>query len=296
MLNFNESALLLAFHPSAMSPTNASTSNGKLPLTVYESAIESDQNKGDGAMQIDGEELPEIKFRSLPYTIETDETEMIAIDYVAKGAGSAVAVHVEGEKVTPAEEKEKPDRKGKQRADELQGQKLTSGPSEATLLSTEEEDQIAGITTRLNSVHMLESRLSLLSTFIRSQLPSYLSDPERPLSKTSPDPTQLLHLRNIQALLTRLSLLTPSSASSTSLETDPLNSAALSQSNDVALTSLLSVLGQDVQGLSELGRKFASVEHAKSQKGKGKGPLGGNTFGGAGDSFDVSMGGSSMMV
>ena len=36
-------------------------------------------------MQVDGEDVTDLKFRALPYSIETDETEMIAVDYVGKG-------------------------------------------------------------------------------------------------------------------------------------------------------------------------------------------------------------------
>jgi hypothetical protein len=59
--------------------------------------------------------------------------------------------------------------------------------------------------------------------------------------------------------------------------------ASLSQSNDVALSSLLAILGQDVQGLSELGRKFASVEQERGKKGKGKGGMGPGGFGSMGE-------------
>jgi COP9 signalosome complex subunit 6 len=285
----NETALLLAVHPSTISTSNAPNSNGKLPLTIYETAIESDHGKGEEAMQVDSEDNTVIKFRPLPYVIETDETEMIAIDYVAKGAGSAAAVHAGDEGKSSKETKEPTDDKGKKRADEPGSVLLANGADEAAnLLSAEEEDQIAGITTRLNSVRMLQSRLSLLSTFIRSQAPSYLTDPNIPLCKTSPDATQLPHLRNIQALLTRLSLLTPSfddahETTTTSTAADSLTSASLSQSNDVALSSLLAILGQDVQGLSELGRKFASVEQERAKKGKGKGGMGPGGFGSMGE-------------
>ena len=295
----NESVLLLAFHPSAISAGKVPNSNSKLPLTIYETVIESDHGKGDGAMQIDGEDYTAIKFRPVSYTIETDETEMIAIDYVAKGAGSAAAVHLAGEGQSSSETKEPTEDKGKKRADEAEGEEGANGSDEAANpLSTEEEDQIAGITTRLNSVRMLLSRLSLLTTFIRSQPPSYLSDPNTPLSKTSPDPAQLPHLRDVQALLTRLSLLTPPAdvtSSTTSASADSLTLASLSQSNDVALSSLLAVLGQDVQGLSELGRKFASAEQERVKKGKGKGGLGASVFGSGGE-YEGTKVGSSMVV
>ena len=300
MQNCNESALLLAFHLSTVSTGNVSNSNGKLPLTIYESVIEPDHGKGDGAMQVDGEDASDIKFRPLPYTIETDETEMIAIDYVAKGAGSAAAVHAAEEGNSSKETKEPIEGKGKKRADEAGAGQLANGTDEAANpLSAEEEDQIAGITTRLNSVRMLQSRLSLLTAFIHSQSPSYLTDQNTPLSKTSPDPAQLPHLRNIQALLTRLSLLTPAadiaSSTATSTAADFLTSSSLSQSNDVALSSLLAILGQDVQGLSELGRKFASVEQERLKKGKSKAGMGSGGFGSIGE-FESSKGGNSMMV
>jgi COP9 signalosome complex subunit 6 len=284
----NEYPLLLAFHSSTIATGKTPNSTGRLPLTIYETSIESDHGKGDGAMQIDGEDNAGTKFRPLPYTIETDETEMIAIDYVAKGAGSAAAVHLVEESTSSKEAQASTEGKGKRRADEAESGKLANGTDEAAnSLSAEEEDQIASITTRLNSVRMLHSRLSLLSTFIRSQAPSYMSDPGAPLSRTSPDPAQLPHLRNIQALLTRLSLLTPSvdlaSNTTTSTAADFLTSASLSQSNDVALSSILAVLGQDVQGLSELGRKFAPVEQERLKKGKSKGGMGSGGFGNIGE-------------
>jgi COP9 signalosome complex subunit 6 len=239
-------------------------------------------------MQIDGEDHMATKFHPLPYTIDTDETEMIAIDDVAKGAGSAAAVHSVEESTSSQEAKGPTESKGKKRADEAGAGQLANGADEATNpLSAEEEDQIAGITTRLNSVRMLQSRLSLLITFIRSQSSSYLSDQNIPLGKASPDPAQIPHLRNIQALLTRLSLLTPSaeSASDTTMSTtaDSLTSASLSQSNDVALSSLLAILGQDIQGLSELGRKFASADQERAKKGKTKGGMGTGGFGSIGE-------------
>ena len=296
----NESALLLAFHSSSASTDDAPKSNGKLPLTIYESVIEAEHGKGDGAMQIDGEDSTAIKFRPLSYTIETDETEMIAIDYVAKGAGSAAAVHAAEDGMLASGAIGSTANKGKKRADEARGEQLANGADDSTnQLSAEEEDQIAGITTRLNSVRMLQSRLSLLTTFIRSQSPSYLSSQDIPLSKTSPDPAQLPHLRDIQALLTRLSLLTPpvdsASSTTTSAAADSLTSASLSQSNDVALSSLLAMLGQDVQAASELGRKLASIEQERLKKGKSKAGMGPGGFGSIGE-FEAGKSGSSMMV
>lgn len=281
---------------------------------------ESEATKQDDSMQIDGEDTSGIRFRPVPYTIETDETEMIAVDYVAKGGGNAAAVDADTDTGLPAQAKEQIDRKGKRRADEPpETKKPANGaiPLQNTL-TPEEEDQIASMTTRLNSVRMLQSRLSLLSTYITSLPPSNLSCPD-PSAPSIPQP-HLPHLRNIQALITRLSLLTPhhhhsdtltSSSAPTLLsanpppatqpqrQPDPVTHAQQSQTNDVALSSLLALLGQDVQGLSELGRKFAVVENVRQQKSKKMGGMGGFPGGGLGVAGGVGGGGvgdESMMI
>ncbi len=284
---YNDSAILLALHPEIVKAAN--TTNGKLPISIYESLLDVEHPKDDGSMQVDGEESSVIKFRQLPYTIDTDETEMIAIDYVAKGAGSAAAVD-DGPPPPPRKPTDPPllDKKGKKRADppprpsQPLGTKQTNGVEEKrSALTPEEEDQLATITTRLNSVKMLQTRLSLLKNFIQSLPPSYLSSPDSTAAaSSSPDQSHLPHLRNIQALLTRLSLLTPTDSAGSP---QPLAAASQAQSNDVALTSMLSLLGQDVQALSELGRKFAALESNRGSKAKvgGSGGGGGQKAGGA---------------
>ena len=90
---YNESAILLAFHPTNI--LDGETVGGKLPLTIYESIYESDQtNKDeDQSMQIDNAESPlSFKFKELPYSVETGEAEMISVDFVARGGGNATAV------------------------------------------------------------------------------------------------------------------------------------------------------------------------------------------------------------
>ncbi|ETI23143.1 hypothetical protein G647_04940 [Cladophialophora carrionii CBS 160.54] len=265
---YSDNAILLALHPEAIAV--GAPTGGKLPITVYESVIDAEP-KDEGSMQVDGHETSVIKFRPLPYSIDTDETEMIAIDYIAKGAGSAAAIDDTPIAVQPSEALPA-DKKGKKRADpspEAVETKPTNGVEEPLkTLTAEEEDQIAGITTRLNSVKMLQSRLALIQTFVQSLPPSCLSSP--PSSDSAfPDPAHLPHLRNIQALLTRLALLTPPSDGSSTSAKKALASASLSQSNDVSLASILSLLGQDIQSLSELGRKFSTVESNKTgTKGK----------------------------
>src|SRR5271170_4786620 len=89
---YNETAILLAIHPDAIASSDPTNANGKLPLSVYESVVEAEQIMDEGSMQVDGEDAHHLEFRILPYIVETDETEMIAIDYIAKGAGNAIAV------------------------------------------------------------------------------------------------------------------------------------------------------------------------------------------------------------
>lgn len=84
----NESAVFLAFHPSQV---QSRTHGAKLPLTIYETVLEG-ENVSDATkdMQIDGEEpTPNIRFRELPYSVETEEAEMIGVDTIAQTAGTA---------------------------------------------------------------------------------------------------------------------------------------------------------------------------------------------------------------
>jgi COP9 signalosome complex subunit 6 len=290
---YSDNAILLALHPEAIS--FGAPTGGKLPITVYESVTDAEP-KDEGSMQVDGHETSIIKFRSLPYSIDTDETEMIAIDYVAKGAGSAAAIDDTPIALQPVEAPPA-DKKGKKRADlspESVETKPINGVEEPLKsLTPEEEDQIAGITTRLNSVKMLQSRLALIRTFVQSLPPSYLSSPPA-VESALPDPAHLPHLRNIQALLTRLSLLTPPSDGPPASAKNALASASLSQSNDVSLASILSLLAQDVQSLSELGRKFSIVESNKNgSKGKHSQQPGAGAKGAAGPGGGLGSAGGS---
>lgn len=96
--DYNETAILLAFHPSAV--LNGAAMGGKLPLTIYESVYESIKSDGpiagdaDVNMEIEGQEALQdsqldLRFRELPYSVETGEAEMISVDFVARGGGIA---------------------------------------------------------------------------------------------------------------------------------------------------------------------------------------------------------------
>jgi COP9 signalosome complex subunit 6 len=262
--SLNEINVLLAIHPTAFERSD--TADQKLPVTVYESTVESGAPKDDSSMQVDGEESSTLKYRPVPYTVETDEAEMIAINFVSKGAGSAAAVADIQPAATIASEPPAEDRKGKKRASPEVSQPKPQEPTDLEVLSTEEQDQIANLTTRLNSVKMLQSRLAQLQAFVSSLPPSYLSDQTIPISAESPNPVHLSHIRNIQALLTRLSLLSPPPTTG-GTETG-LEAASRAQRNDVTLTQLLSTLSKDVQGLQDLGKTFSIVDQARASKRK----------------------------
>ena len=288
--SYTEAALLVVVHPDMIADPEAHTSGGRLPLSVYECVVEEENVKEDRPI-LDGPlDTSRLRYRYMPYSVETDETEMIAINYVAKGAGSAAALIEEEPPPSPGAA-ERTEKKGKRRADTREADMETNqGVKEVNTLTTEEEDQIAGITTRLNSIRMLQSRLRLMSEFLMSLPPSKLSNAT---NENMPDPIYLPHLRSIQALVSRLSLLTPGTDTSVR-DVAGFMDASQGQSNDVTLASLLSLISHDVQSLSEMGRKFSAVEGCKNQKSKNKAAFTQNTFGGMEEQDDGGIGGYGM--
>ncbi|OQD88325.1 hypothetical protein PENANT_c004G04906 [Penicillium antarcticum] len=248
--DYNESAVFLTFHPTEVQGANSN--GGKLPLTVYESVHEG-ENTQDASkdMQVDGEEpVLNIKFRELPYSVETGESEMIGIDTIVQGSTTASM------NVLPTQESSK-----QAQQTESDGKK----PSSQVELTQEEEELISSLTTRLNAVRTLETRISLIKSYI-----STLSESDFVLdeSKESTSATKLSHpiLRHINSVLSNLSLLTPAEESTFAAE-------VLSQSNDVLLVSLLGQLGENVKALRELGRKTAIVQGARQVSSARKNPL-----------------------
>ena len=132
---YNETAVLLAFHPSSV--LEGEIVGGKLPLTIYESVYENNEGQG---MEIDGAETPlDLKFRELPYSVETGETEMIGVDFVARGGGNATAID-SAAKDTKGQASQKSvgqmDKKGK--AVDREGKAV----DDASILSSEDEERM----------------------------------------------------------------------------------------------------------------------------------------------------------
>lgn len=63
-------------------------------MTIYESIFEGDNVADTNAITqtADDRHALHIRFRELPYSIETGEAEMISVDFVARGAGNAMAI------------------------------------------------------------------------------------------------------------------------------------------------------------------------------------------------------------
>ena len=142
---YNESALLLAFHPSSIFDRTAV--GGKLPLTIYESMYEAvaGNNEEQGKeMHVYGEEGLELRFQELSYEVVTGEAEMISVDFVARGGGNAAEVDStvkKSEQVgakTPLGEKSNLNGKGKEKVVETTVQAKTEDLSG---LTTEDEER-----------------------------------------------------------------------------------------------------------------------------------------------------------
>lgn len=85
--------MLVLFHPQTI--LDGSLTGGKLPISIYESYYEPGSESADKGLQVDGWGMGrqlQMRFRQLPFEVETGEAEMIAVDFVAKGSGSA-ALH-----------------------------------------------------------------------------------------------------------------------------------------------------------------------------------------------------------
>jgi COP9 signalosome complex subunit 6 len=261
--SYNESAILLGFHPTTVLEGSA---GGKLPLTIYESNLESEENpaeSGEDKEMKDGEPQLGLKFRELPYSVETGEAEMISVDFVARGGGNASAVAVGSANAKGDESTAQ----GKSRA-AIKSAEQEPSPSkigDQHVLSREDEELIASLTAKANAIKMLHARINLIATYLKNLPPDctsgYFQETVEP-SAMGYSPVNFSVLRSIQALLSRLSLLIPADAIAFEQELQ-------SEKNDVNVVSLLSMITNSIRDIKETGRKFAVVEAGRSTKGKG---------------------------
>ena len=266
---YNESILFLAFHPSSLQETSRKGGD-KLPITIYEPVYETGGGDGDKTMAASADDPPlSLRFRELPYNVETGDAEMIGVDFVARGGANATAISETAAAQKPAPSKEK----GKPQDDMAPVSHLTA----------DEEDTLANMTAKANAIRMLQRRISLLKKYVESLPPCYLTDPS---IKTAEPHQQISHpvLRSIASLLARLPLLvpyTPASepvASNAHKQTQGPRSVfaqeSAAQASDVALITLLGTLGNTLQGADKLSKKaqiFENEVNTRRAAGRGGG-------------------------
>ncbi|KAI8633387.1 COP9 signalosome-like protein subunit 6 [Xylariaceae sp. FL1651] len=257
----NESSLLLGFHPEESVKHSAGS---RLPLTIYESNYEADEPKneqGEDKEMRDGEPPLKLRFRELAYSVETGEAEMISMDFVARGAGNATAVEPrEQKKAGPSNTESDP--KGKRKMEDTEATEKNTD-AEDHVLSREDEEMIAALTAKANSIKMLQSRINLLATYLERLPPSYLYGDNSAMVTGEGEHATPSHtmLRSIQALVNRMSLLVPSA-------TEAYEQEMLSEANDVHLMELLNDVMQSVVEVRGIGKRYNIVEQSKTQNKK----------------------------
>ncbi|KAL1888337.1 hypothetical protein Sste5346_009617 [Sporothrix stenoceras] len=308
-------AVLLAFHAEDLAEPSV---GGKLPLTLYETHYEQDEkaaaaggedtSKEDKEMadassstaaksSVAGPQIA-VKLREISYTVETEEAEMISIDFVARGAANASATTdaaaaaasatSAGEGSSGSSPNNNRDRavaiesgnRGKRRLvaapdtpanpaqNSAQQTAAASGAAASAAandsnLSPEEEELIATLMTRANAIRMLHARLELLTKYLASLPEDALTKVSEETKEERNDPNavgvSLPILRSIQALVQRLPLVIP----------PPVQGAfeeeRRREANDVKLVSLLlDDMMQSISSARTVGEKFGVVEFARS--------------------------------
>ena len=121
---------------------------------------------------------------------------------------------------------------------------------------------ISFLGSRANAIKMLQSRLSLLKSYLKNLPPSYLTDASLPAGDIpSASPNQKIShptLRSLLALTSRIPHLQPADTAAFARDQS-------AERSDVAIVSLLGSLGRSVAEAKELGRTFGTVELGKSQ-------------------------------
>jgi COP9 signalosome complex subunit 6 len=244
----NENIMLLLFQLDMVDKMEG----GKLPIGLYEPYQEQT-----------GEQT-EMRFRELNFEVETGDAEMIGVDFVAKGGGNATAVP--GAQAGETSSNDKKGSKGKGKAKEGRDGAELDG-AVAHVLSREDEELISSLTAKANAIKMLNQRINLIRSYLESLPESYLTNAT---STTPPaDTTNFPLLRNVNSLMSRLSLLAPPAATSTSNGTgESALSAHLQAANheqqDVHLTSLLAALTRSVAETQTLASRFHLVQRERN--------------------------------
>lgn len=256
ILSYNESAILLGLHPDEVDEESV---GGKLPITLYETTYEVDdatkdaQPEGEDKEMKDGDAQLKLKFRELPYVVETGEAEMISMSSVAGGPANAASAQVQ-EKLQEIEIKGKDKGKGKKVAKEEE-----KVDPETAALAKEDEEMIAALTTKANAIKMLKARIDLITKYLQRLPPPYMEEINAEITDAEySEPSQTI-LRMVQALVHRLALVEPSDA-------EEFKKELLREENDVNTIELLNELMSRVTGTQDIGKKFNIIESAKNAK------------------------------
>ncbi|KAI9652169.1 MAG: E2-like enzyme [Alyxoria varia] len=262
--DFNDSALLALLDTAAIADGTAK--GGQLPVKIYESAEEIGQPDGDITMRsTDENEMKSLRFMELPSNVETNDAEMIGVDFVARGGAKLPGASEAG-----TFELQGRSRKGKGKAHEKK-------PKEQ--LTPEEEELIASLTQKANATTMMRDRIRMIKAYLDSLPPSYLNDPSIEQMEEHPQVSHTV-LRSISSLLSRLELSSPSTpvfsdiaAEADNIMTDEDQEIQLqstqfaqekeAQKTDVQLLSLLGLLGDTFHASEDLSKKSNVLETAR---------------------------------
>ncbi|KAK3398262.1 hypothetical protein B0T20DRAFT_203646 [Sordaria brevicollis] len=294
----NESAVLLGFHiDEILNPV----AGDPLPLTIYESNLEivdgteTEPEGEDKEMKdVAAEPSRSIKFRELPYTTETGEAEMIALEFVREGGSANVtSTAAEDESSSkPLMKKVVDTAKGSKRR-AVSSDKPTSSATKGAAtndrdanLTKPELDYMSALQAKYNAVQMMKKRLDTVISYLQRLPPGYLnSNATQQQTEGSQaeytTPSNKI-LRQIQALVTNVQLAMSNSTSSPGQQQQgkdsdlgPLEKELLKETNDVKLVELVADLMRSVKDMKDANKKFSVVETAKNLKRRDEGGPGG---------------------
>lgn len=261
---YNESAILVGFHiQEVLNPVPGNP----LPITIYESNYEAEDTAKDTPAEGEDQQMKDsetaskmvLRFRELPYSTETGEAEMIAMQFIREGV--AHATREGGSKQTTTSDKKG---KGKQPVTSSQQQVEPQAPhDEDANLSKDELEQISALQTKANAIKMMHDRIGLLIAYLERLDPSFINSSQFPPAGTAPSgnylPPSVKILRQIQALVTNIELVTPA-------QQDELEKEMLQETNDVRLIGMIRDMFVTVGDIRDVGKKFAVVESNRAQK------------------------------
>ncbi|KAG6007733.1 hypothetical protein E4U21_005572 [Claviceps maximensis] len=278
--NWNDSAIILGFH---CSEAGANSVAGKAPATMYETIYEVDDRKtgeqdGEDKTMQDGEATLQLRFRPVSYSIETDETELISMNYVAAGSGNATSASTgtrddrTSQSIEASDKRTSNDKgkgKGKRRLAEAESEEILaqSTNDSAVDLTREEDEMIAALTAKANALKMLHARIRLLTAYLKCLPPSFVngqttspatgkgSENELETETNQITPSHCI-LRQILALVNRLDLVVPADKEDFEAELEK-------EANNVHLTSLMNSIMQSMNATRQVGKKFSIVDSAR---------------------------------